>query len=417
MSESTHWGRGLRTSTLFRLLIVLVILILLVTNIFTAFHDIRMGQHLDLEEYYPPQQQQLHERPFIDTVQIPPFTPQESFAACALVLNQNHRITEWIAYHYFALPMRTLILAYDPKSTQRPTELLHRWRNAIDIMEWEEDDYLPANWSDGIARQSSWAKPVESVIYENRQVYFMQQCTLALAARNISRVIHHDVDEYLRINTNVVVGYDTTRPGHITDFLNQESNITNVVSGWSQNASCWVFLRLLFTPLLEDSPTERQSIYRKIDFPWLRPVHLDTLRYRYRNARVQQTGKGILQLNHIPSTILFHRENFFDKWLKVHNPLGKTLCRGPWPVSSSPLILNHYTGSYEGYLYAAQWDPRFQDRTEWERRTARGKGVPRIDVGITNWVDGFVAWQSEPVARELLSDAGWRDEANAMDDA
>jgi hypothetical protein len=387
------------------------------TNILTAFRGIRIHpSHLPFEENDLLQHHE-HSIHTTNAIKLPPFTPQESFGACALVLNQNHRITEWIAYHYFALPMRTLIVAYDPKSTQRATALLHRWRTVIDIVEWEEDDYLPAKWSDGITRQTSWAKPVESVIYENRQIYFMQQCTLAMEVKNISRVIHHDVDEYLRIHSKVVQGYDTTRPGHITEFLNQKNNnLSDIVPGWSHNASCWVFHRLLFTPMREDSSTERQSIYTAIDFPWVRPVHFETLRYRYRNARIQQTGKGILQLNHIPSTVLFRRENFFDKWLKVHNPLGRSLCQGPWPLSSSPLILNHYTGNYEAYLYAAQWDPRFQDRTEWERRTAPGKGVPRLEDGITNWVAAFVAWLSEPVARVLLSDAGWRDDQNVGQD-
>ncbi|GAX26719.1 hypothetical protein FisN_2Hh334 [Fistulifera solaris] len=414
MSCNIPWAQGFRKLNLLRLSIALVSSLLLGTNTLIAFRGTGIHpSHLAFEES-DILKRQGHSNHTSNAIKLPPYTPQESFGACALVLNQNHRITEWIAYHYFALPMRTLIIAYDPKSTQRATQLLHRWRTVMDIVEWEEDDYLPANWSEGIARQKFWAKPVESVIYENRQIYFMQQCTLAMAAKNVSRVIHHDVDEYLRIQTKVVRGFDTTRPGHITAFLNQK-NISDVVPGWSHNASCWVFHRHLFTPMREDSSTERQSIHKAIDFPWLRPVHLDTLRYRYRNARIQQTGKGILQLNHIPSTILFRRVNFFDKWLKVHNPLGRSLCQGPWP--SSPLILNHYTGSYEAYLYAAQWDPRFQDRAEWERRTAAGKGVPRLEDGITNWVAAFVAWLSEPVARMLLSDAGWRDEWNLRQDA
>jgi hypothetical protein len=335
------------------------------------------------------------------TIQTPPFTPQESFGACALVLNQNHRITEWIAYHYFALPLRTLIIAYDSKSTQHATNLLNRWRNVIDIIEWEDDDYLPANWTEVVTRQGPSDKPIERLIHEHRQVYFMQQCTLTLAAKNISRVIHHDVDEYLRINTEIVKGYDTTRPGHITHFLNHQN--TSKIR-WLPYASCWLFVRLYFIPW--NNPTA-ERVDQKMDFSWIRSVPLETLHYRYRKTRAQQTGKGLINLSHT-ATVLNNRKNVFEKWMNVHNPLGRPLCQGPWPVATSPLLLNHYLGSYEAYKFASQWDPRFRDDNEWKRRLARGNGEPLADDCITKWVDDFVKWQSEDVARELLSDAGWR---------
>ncbi|GAX29411.1 hypothetical protein FisN_16Hh149 [Fistulifera solaris] len=399
----------------FRRLMALVTLLLLGANIFLAFRGQQMDEtYRRIEGHGFPEHIYFRNSTAANhTIQLPPFSPQESFGACALVLNQNHRMTEWIAYHYFALPMRTLIIAYDPKCTQRATDLLHRWKDVIDVIEWEEDDYLPADWLEDIRENyrpaSPLDKPIERVIHEHRQIYFMQQCTLTLADKNISRVIHHDVDEYLRVNTNLVKGYDTTRPGHITEFLNQKS-FTKIPSGWSWDSGCWVLLRLFFTPVFEDSPGHRQSLYKHINFPWFQPTHFDTLRYRWRKTLAQKTAKGILQLNNLPSTVLSRRENFFDKWMKVHNPLGRPLCEGPWPVIASPLILNHYLGSYEAYLYASQWDFRFQNLTDWERRTTRGKGKSRVDDGITNWVQAFIAWQSEPVARQLLSDAGLKDE-------
>jgi hypothetical protein len=338
-----------------------------------------------------------------NTIQTPPFTPQESFGACALVLNQNHRLTEWIAYHYFALPLRTLVIAYDPKSTQRATDLLHRWKDVIDIIEWEEDDYLPANWTEVVKRQNPSDKPIERLIHEHRQVYFMQQCTLTLAAKNVSRVIHHDVDEYLRINTDIVKGYDTTRPGHISYFLNHQN--TSKIR-WLPNASCWLFVRLYFIPW--NTATAERDRQNRDDSSWIRSFPLETLNYRYRKTRAQQTGKGIIHLSHLPTTVLANRENIFEKWMSVHNPLGRPLCQGPWPVATSPLLLNHYLGSYEAYKFAAQWDPRFRNDSEWERRLGRGKGEPVADESMTNWVDAFVKWQSEDVARVLLSDAGWR---------
>ncbi|GAX26312.1 hypothetical protein FisN_16Lh150 [Fistulifera solaris] len=400
-----------RTTLLSWHLVPFVTICLCLTNIFIAFRVHHAGvdetSAIFVREEFAISKRQL--RHMIDehsntatTIQTPPFTTQESFGACALVLNQNHRMTEWIAYHYFALPLRSLIIAYDPKSTQRATDLLHRWKDVIDIIEWEEDDYLPINWTEAVTSQGPSDKPIERLIHEHRQVYFMQQCTVTLAAKNVSRVIHHDVDEYLRINTDIIKRYDTTRPGHITHFLNRQN--TSEIR-WLPNASCWLFVRLYFIPW-NNATAER--VHQNRDLSWIRSVPLETLSYRYRKTRAQQTGKGIIHLSHIPPTLLTGRKNNFEKWMNVHNPLGKPLCQGPWPVALSPLLLNHYLGSYEAYKFAAQWDPRFRDDSEWERRLARGKGEPVADDGIVNWVDAFVKWQSEDVARELLSDAGWR---------
>lgn len=42
---------------------------------------------------------------------------EESFAACLIVMDDNHRLVEWLAYHYWALPLRRLVIAVDPVRT------------------------------------------------------------------------------------------------------------------------------------------------------------------------------------------------------------------------------------------------------------------------------------------------------------
>ena len=42
----------------------------------------------------------------------------EAFSACMLVMDDNHRLTEWLAYHYHVLPLRYLVVAVDPKAIE-----------------------------------------------------------------------------------------------------------------------------------------------------------------------------------------------------------------------------------------------------------------------------------------------------------
>ncbi len=66
-------------------------------------------------------------------------------SACLLVNDENPRLSEWIAYHYEMLPLRSLIVAVDPGSRTSPASILDRWKQlmGLDIQLWEEADYLP----------------------------------------------------------------------------------------------------------------------------------------------------------------------------------------------------------------------------------------------------------------------------------
>lgn len=48
-------------------------------------------------------------------------------AACLLVMDDNHRLIEWLAYHYHTLPLRYLVIAVDPRSQTQPDKILQRW--------------------------------------------------------------------------------------------------------------------------------------------------------------------------------------------------------------------------------------------------------------------------------------------------
>ena len=45
-----------------------------------------------------------------------------------LVMDDNHRLTEWMAYHYHVLPLRYMIVAVDPRSKTSPTHIFNQWR-------------------------------------------------------------------------------------------------------------------------------------------------------------------------------------------------------------------------------------------------------------------------------------------------
>ncbi|GAX09608.1 hypothetical protein FisN_38Lu036 [Fistulifera solaris] len=348
------------------------------------------------------------------SVKPPLYTQKEAFAACILVLDQNHRLTEWLAYHYFALPLRTVIIAYDPKATGRATKLLDRWRDVIEFIEWDDDDYLPPNWAADMARNNTDVR-----VYLHRQPIFMKECTKVAASKNITRVLHSDVDEYLRINAEIVSSdlVNTSEPGHITKFLNQLEQINNTLFRQSNGygRACTVFWRYHYVPVL-DEPNSTQVSYNPASASLLGKdsLHFDTLRFPHRAQYVTRlpNPKGLVNLKYITVPELEKVE------MMVHFPLGRA-CRQTYP-NITLLIFNHYIGSYESFLYGVRNDPRYSlTRTKFEERVFGGGGMvvgqdswralpPLYEDTIVGWVPAFYEWQSKRVADYLLHDTGLR---------
>jgi hypothetical protein len=65
----------------------------------------------------------------------------ESFSACLLIMDDNHRLSEWIGYHYFAMRLRYLVVAVDPHSKASPSRILDRWRDRMTVVEWTDSNF------------------------------------------------------------------------------------------------------------------------------------------------------------------------------------------------------------------------------------------------------------------------------------
>lgn len=74
---------------------------------------------------------------------------QDGFSACLLISEDNHYLVEWLAYHYWFLPLRRLIVAVDPASRTSPGKILHRYRHLIDITMWNDTDVFGPQTKNG----------------------------------------------------------------------------------------------------------------------------------------------------------------------------------------------------------------------------------------------------------------------------
>jgi hypothetical protein len=175
---------------------ILPLLIVCGTTIWTVIYTHRTfdGKELEL----------LEQRFFLPFITSPPPSNDE-FSACALVMDDSHFLIEWLAYHYHVVNLCTLILVRDPRSQTSPSLVLDRWRELMNIEEWDDSDFMtPAEFQDAQVQVLKYLRKqkVSSQLahHRARQRIFYYKCMQQLKNQNKTWVLLTDTDEFISIN-------------------------------------------------------------------------------------------------------------------------------------------------------------------------------------------------------------------------
>jgi len=87
-------------------------------------------------------------------------------------MDDNHWLIEWLAYHYYAVPLTHLIVAVDPESRTSPESILSRYRDKIKIEVWHDADIIVPRSMIEAARRVRFSVRRHRL----RQAYFYQKC-------------------------------------------------------------------------------------------------------------------------------------------------------------------------------------------------------------------------------------------------
>jgi hypothetical protein len=313
-----------------------------------------------------------------------------SFSACLLIMDDNNRLSEWLAYHYFVLPLRHIVIAVDPASRTLPHSILNRWRPYMNVTVWSDDDF-------GFNKtgENTKAISVKTNQHRTRQRHFYKHCTAHLNKLNQTWTTYHDIDEFVSINSLLVNNSDTRmgKSGSILSLLQDFRTQPLADPVWS--GACITLPRILY------SAVESTDAQRQRDVPSLVDARqFETLRWRYRTSERDSynnlKAKAIMDVSRVPTDV---------KYFEVHRPI-KSICP-PATVTMhvSPIAVHHYLGSWETYSYRD--DARKgneKNRVIWEYRSTLQDGGANDEV--RPWIQGFVRMVGEDVARQLLRDVG-----------
>jgi hypothetical protein len=284
----------------------------------------------------------------------------KGMSACLLVMDDNHFLIEWLAYHYHVLPLRYLVLASDPRSKTSPEPILQRWRQTtttnLNIVTWHDDDFMNATeieQAESYVKYHFGADIAPALIrHRARQRLFYYKCMIHLKQQARDWTVLIDSDEFLMISYPTVRarGHEAappiTQPGSVLTFLQRELKRTD----HNLTTPCVQIPRARFG----GQESTALELYANNVVPprsgGFDAMNFLTLRYRH-HANVHDYGVNKISKVMVDlSRVDWHDLQPVDS---IHRPI-KTLCghrrlhiRQPEQV----FVINHYLGSWEQYVY------------------------------------------------------------------
>lgn len=337
--------------------------------------------------------------------------PNATFSACLLIKDDNELLNEWIAYHYFVLNLRHLIVAVDPLSSQSPSSILQKWKlmTNLEILEWKDADYMPREFIKTnkpppkyMQKQLDFDKPlnksalVEISNHRYRQRVFLAQCMKRHRQMGNSWVIHIDTDEYI-VASKLVRQMKPTyldirpmdEPGSVLKLIQQIVLKTPTLVSYP----CISMLRVLFGSV-ESEEAERNKLVPS----GFNASSFETLRWRYHglphNMSLHGNPKAILDVAAIP------KDFFPEVVFSIHRPVEAYCHRNKDLTFTNfrrqPIAVNHYLGSWQ--RYSGRQDKR-RSRSVYDAKANQRRGK---DDGVRPWLIGFVRMIGQSNASKLL---------------
>ena len=312
----------------------------------------------------------------------------DSMSACLLIMDDNHFLVEWLAYHYQYLPLRRLIVAIDHRSATSPEEILNRYIShaLIDISIWK--DYMGKR--NRLNRENITSQKNHLI----RQNYFMADCLRRLKEENRSWVYMADTDELVFPNLHARSGSRISNVTHESTALATLKHRNNQDMNQYMGTPCFPIFKLD----MGNKESTQEEVQRGVP-PGFNGSNLFTFRYRW--PKHHEKGKNAIG----KSMIDLARVNMKDIKPTRTDPhrVLKDVCPKDGlyiAYDNSPFVVYHYAGAWEHLVYRRGVE---RARTLWKQLSTYNTwtdDTPRL------WLQPLVDNLGSDLVQELLVGAG-----------
>ena len=280
-----------------------------------------------------------------------------SMSACLIVMDDNHFLVEWLAYHYQVLPLRRLIVAVDPNSQTSPLEILNRYsnRSLMNVTVWHDPDYLGEKLIQALdshnLTEPGW-KGLDR--FKLRQRKFIVECLKRLKDEDRGWVYMADTDEFVVPNVHVKpssrianVTFHPTVVATLQDDRNQDMNEY-------MTTPCQPMRRLKMGTRETSIEHLSNPIPPQLD---INQSNLLTFRYRYPEPmdsdRKRLRQKCMIDLSRVRRKQIVYSDKISPHRLLL-NVCPKTVNFVTHDIS--PFVMYHYAGTWEQIVYRRGYD-------------------------------------------------------------
>jgi hypothetical protein len=357
-----------------------------------------------------------------------PIDYDTSYSSCLLWMDDNFRLTEWIAFHYYMMNLRYIVVSVDERSRTSPYEVLDRWRDRITIVVWTHySNFTDVDFEGLLVEEHGFPDllnpkeliRIRSNMYVYRQVEFYQACAMHLRSMNRTWTSFHDVDEFLVVRSQPPLTArhsrnEAERPGAVARVVEKYIglDVPNSTDPSDlqlyRNWSIWFSFRPCFTvprAMFSAFPSSEADVSRDVP-KFVNARRFDTLNWRYQATDRWSSdgpGKSIIDVSRLPENA--RSEARTQGGGTPHRPFPNH-CTHSWAVSSGlPIVIHHYLGSWEEFSF------RDDVRKGGGKTFQLWRDLSRLrDGGINDdareWISGFLEMVGETFAKELLRDVG-----------
>jgi len=283
-------------------------------------------------------------------------------------MDDNHFLVEWLAYHYFVLPLRHLIVAVDPRSSTSPDGILRTWQEhgGLDVQRWNDDDFMTGpEREEAVTRVKEYfGKDIldqpKLIVHRARQRLFYYKCMRHFKERDFGWVILIDTDEFLHVNYRTARALNLSappidQPGSVMKFLQSELDRP----GHNLTSPCVQIPRIRYGTKESTQSEVTKLVPKRGDVSSqegggeysFNASAFQTLRWRkhaaFDNFRHNKISKTMIDLRRVDG------ETELKPVDSVHRPI-RSLCghRRMYVQSKDQVFaINHYLGTWEQYSF------------------------------------------------------------------
>jgi hypothetical protein len=130
------------------------------------------------------------------------------FSSCLIVPKQDaDKLSEWLAYHFYALETRYVVVLPDPEVDGTVSDVLDKWKSVLNIVSWSEKNLFDAK--DTRRTVSRRGHEDEAAYQGRREASFYHNCAAHMQRNGRTIVSFQKVNEFATINVDAVTNANT----------------------------------------------------------------------------------------------------------------------------------------------------------------------------------------------------------------